>query len=443
MLFGGYPILSRVLTKDQTNQGGFNLGGINATGQIPDMVGNYGLIDLDTPKSAYTKKSLETGEDLVLVFSDEFNVEGRTFYPGDDPYWEAMDFWYWGTNDLEWYDPKQITTKGGYLQITMEKVTDPSTNHNMTYRSGMLPSGSPAPVPLEGYGQVFGLSATSDVLDMVQLSKGCYDSCDIGTLPNQTYVDKSGPPAAISGGDKYHDDVLSYLPGQRLSACTCPGESHPGPVRSDGTYVGRAAPEIDVFEAIIEGGKGQISQSSQWAPYNAGYEWDNTTANYKIYDNDVSQTILNPYMGGVFQQAVSGLSFTNQSCYELEGGCFATYGFEYTPGFDSAYVLWINNGEPSWKHYASGLGLDTAAEIAARPISEEPMYIITNLGISHGFGTIDESLEFPATMSIDWIRVYQPRGSISVTCDPEDHPTADYINTYVKAHLLDLHFDRR
>jgi beta-glucanase (GH16 family) len=61
------------------------------------MVGNYGLIDLDTPKSAYTKKSLETGEELVLVFSDEFNVEGRTFYAGDDPYWEAVDFWYWGT----------------------------------------------------------------------------------------------------------------------------------------------------------------------------------------------------------------------------------------------------------------------------------------------------------------------------------------------------------
>ena len=40
-----------------------------------------------------------------LVFSDEFNQEGRTFYPGDDPYWEAMDLWYGATQDMEWYSP--------------------------------------------------------------------------------------------------------------------------------------------------------------------------------------------------------------------------------------------------------------------------------------------------------------------------------------------------
>ena len=93
----GYPLLTHLTKKIQTNQGGFNLGGINSTGQIPDMVGNYGLIDKDTPKSAYSKKSLETGDEMILVFSDEFNVEGRSFYPGDDPYWEAVDLWYWGT----------------------------------------------------------------------------------------------------------------------------------------------------------------------------------------------------------------------------------------------------------------------------------------------------------------------------------------------------------
>jgi len=43
----------------------------------------------------------------VLVFSDEFNEDDRSFYPGDDPYWEAVDLYYWATEDLEWYDPKQ------------------------------------------------------------------------------------------------------------------------------------------------------------------------------------------------------------------------------------------------------------------------------------------------------------------------------------------------
>lgn len=40
---------------------------------------------------------MPNGEDLVLVFSDEFNKDGRTFYPGDDPFWEAVDLHYWGT----------------------------------------------------------------------------------------------------------------------------------------------------------------------------------------------------------------------------------------------------------------------------------------------------------------------------------------------------------
>ena len=76
-----------------------------------------------------------------------------------------------------------------------------------------------------------------------------YDSCDIGTVPNQTI--NGLPAAATVGGDQSEGGVLSYLPGQRLSRCTCPGESHPGPKHSDGTFVGRSVPEIDVFEAQV------------------------------------------------------------------------------------------------------------------------------------------------------------------------------------------------
>ena len=76
-----------------------------------------------------------------------------------------------------------------------------------------------------------------------------YDSCDVGTAPNQT---RNGQPyAATVNGDPSYNDALSWLPGQRLSRCTCDGESHPGPKHPDGTYVGRSAPEIDVFEAQV------------------------------------------------------------------------------------------------------------------------------------------------------------------------------------------------
>jgi beta-glucanase (GH16 family) len=150
-----FPIFSHLSKKKLTQQGGFNLGGTNATGQIPSIPGNRGVIDVDTPREAHTKASYMNQNDMWdLVFSDEFEVEGRTFYPGDDPYWEAPSLHYWGTvsqgrmhrlngtenigqNDLEWYDPSQVTTKGGALQITLAKA-DPVSNHNLTYRSGMV-----------------------------------------------------------------------------------------------------------------------------------------------------------------------------------------------------------------------------------------------------------------------------------------------------------------
>lgn len=59
-----------------------------------------GVIDPDTPDSAMTRKDIN-GKTQKLVFSDEFNTPGRTFYPGDDPYFQGMDFWYGVTMDLE------------------------------------------------------------------------------------------------------------------------------------------------------------------------------------------------------------------------------------------------------------------------------------------------------------------------------------------------------
>ena len=73
-----------------------------------------------------------------------------------------------------------------------------------------------------------------------------YDTCDVGTVANQTV--NGIPVNATIDGDPDHGNILSFLPGQRLSRCTCSGESHPGPMHDDGTYVGRGAPEIDIFE---------------------------------------------------------------------------------------------------------------------------------------------------------------------------------------------------
>ena len=53
-------------------------------------------------------------------------------------------------------------------------------------------------------------------------------------------------------------------------------------------------------------------------------------------------------------------------------------------------------------------------------------------GMSTNFATVDlENLPFPSTMLVDYVRVYQKKDQKNIGCDPEDFPTADYINTYV------------
>ncbi|KIM41999.1 glycoside hydrolase family 16 protein [Hebeloma cylindrosporum] len=453
-LFAGYPIASHFLEKKQTNQGGFNLGGINASGQIPDFTAHVGLIDPDTPKSVYTIPSYANpSKEMILVFSDEFNQDGRTFYPGDDAYWEAMDLHYWGTNDLEWYDPMQATTGNGSLLLRIDKFptykTTTTCNIDLEWNKFCFTGGIlEASISLPGSNSVSGLwPAVWSMGNLGRAGYGAtldgvwpysYDTCDVGTLPNQTYPLTSTdgvrtPLAATQGGDPRYDGELSFLPGQKLSRCTCRGESHPGPIHADGTYVGRAAPEIDVIEAIVTDGVGMGSFSAQFGPYNARYRYNQST-DFSIY-HDGGNTQPNSFRGGVFQQTASGLATLNQDCYEFSKGCFAVYAFEYKTGFDDGYITWVNGGELSWTLRGPAMGPDTATEIGTRPISQEPMYIIANLGLSLGFGEVDFlNLVFPAVMKVDYIRVYQDPDAINIGCDPKDFPTAAYINTYSTAY---------
>ncbi|KAK7470382.1 hypothetical protein VKT23_001809 [Stygiomarasmius scandens] len=446
MLFIGYPILTYV-QKYQAEQHGLNAAlGVNASGQVPSL-GNWGLIDLDTPDDAYTTKSLRDGSEWQLIFSDEFNVDGRTFYPGDDPFWEALDLHYWATNNMEWYDPAAITTKDGSLVITLSQ----KETHGMQYQGGMMSTWNKfcftggmiqVSVQLPGINNVVGLwPAVWAMGNLGRAGYGAtldgmwpytYDACDVGAAPNQTV--NGLPAAAAQDGPADSNFALSYLPGQRLSRCTCPGESHPGPKHKDGSFVGRGAPEIDVLEAQVSNEEGQVSQSAQWAPFNDKYVWKNTSDNLIINDESISS--LNTYIGGSTQQATSVVTTTNQHCYELAASpCFSTYGFEYKPGFDNAYISWMSDSKQAWTINADGVSADSAVEISARPVPQEPMYLLINLGMSKNFGEVDLAhLTFPARMSVDWIRVYQDPKAINVGCDPSEFPTAEYINTYKEAY---------
>lgn len=382
------------------------------------------LVDPDTPDTALTRKARD-GSEWQLAFSDEFNALGRTFYDGDDQFWTAGDLNYAATKDLEWYSPDAVTTSNGTLQLRM----DAFKNHDLYYRSGMVQSWNKMcftqgaieiSANLPNYGRVTGLwpglwtAGNLGRPGYLASTEGVwpysYESCDAGITPNQ-----SSP------------DGISYLPGQKLNACTCDGESHPN------QGVGRGAPEIDVLEAEADTtlGVGVVSQSLQVAPFDIWYIPDYDFV--EIYN--FTTTSMNTYCGGPFQQAVSAITTLNTTWYEFgeDAGKFQKYAFEYLNDDDDGYIRWFVGDVPTYTLYAKALHPN--GNIGWRRISKEPMSVIMNLGISNNWAYIDwQFIFFPVTMSIDYIRIYQPNSSISITCEPDGYPTQDYINAHKNAY---------
>jgi beta-glucanase (GH16 family) len=445
-LFAGYPIISHFTARPATNMGAFGIGGTNGTGQVPIVVSQIHLKDPDTPANAQTWTSPVTRDTYHLVFSDEFEVEGRTFWPNDDPFWEAVDIWYGATGDYEWYTPEQINTTNGYLQITLED----KPMHNLNFRSGMLQSwnkfcfqggyiefsvvlpGAPTEVGWWPGLWTMGNLARPGYLGTTDgMWPYSYDSCDSGILPNQTAPGRTGYNS-VSTYQGNPRTGLNWLNGQRASACTCAGEDHPGPSNS----VGRAAPELDILEAQIKDQSiGEVSQSVQVAPFDMRYLWDTTQST--IYDDSV--TNYNPYKGGVYQEAGSALSRIPNSAYARTGNQFTTFGVDYTPdwnGDGSGSVTWYMNDVATWTVTGDAFPARPAIDISRRLIPVEPMSIIMNLGLSRGFQSdLDfTTLTYPAVMKIDYVRVYQPDSYKKdlVSCDPEDHPTAKYIQDHIE-----------
>ncbi|WFD36288.1 hypothetical protein MCUN1_003166 [Malassezia cuniculi] len=447
MLFAGYPIIANV-----KHLYGKSLSPEALLASTSPSLPHRDLIDSDTPASAKTSPSGLKMNDYKLVFSDEFNQPGRTFWPGDDPYFEALDAWYSGTHDYEWYTPEAINTSTingeGYLTITLEAVPE----HQLNFRSGMLVSwnklcfqggyleaevifpGGPA---TQGYWPAIWIMGNLGRPGHLATTDGfwpyVYDGCDVGVLPNQTYINGTGPAAAkrakqISGSYS----ALSNLPGMRSPSCTCPGEDHPGP----NVNVARGVPEIDMFETQVtpEEGASFASQSYQAAPFDKDYNWNRNKSSYTIYDSSLSS--VNTYKGGPLQEAMSVITRIPDSAFFDTDKKPCKFGIEYipdTPGkVGSGSVTFYVDGKPSWYINGGALMPDNDAEIGWRKFSREPMFMTLNLGISSGFQTVNfgsGGVEFPAQMAVNYIRLYQ-RGDEQLTCDPPDYPTADYINRH-------------
>lgn len=170
-LFAGWPIIQWVTSKTADTYGAYGIGGINSTGQVPDT-GLPGLIDKHTPNAALTRTGFD-GKKYVLMFSDEFETDGRTFVsrfcavlavgtlltlvytdsgPEMIPYGRLSIFTTgspaisseFGSSECplpsfrltprlhrRWYDPDAVTTKDGNLVITLSE----EPIHGLNFRS--------------------------------------------------------------------------------------------------------------------------------------------------------------------------------------------------------------------------------------------------------------------------------------------------------------------
>lgn len=145
-----------------------------------------------------------------------------------------------------------------------------------------------------------------------------------------------------------------------------------------------------------------------------------------MYDHRI--THINTYAGGPFQQALSGLTNLNNDWYD--GKAYQKYAFEYEPGAEG-YVTWYVGEDKTWT--LDGRSLRANGNIGQRPIPEEPMTVIANFGMSNSFSALNLTglaKLMPATMRIDYIRIYQDEDNQIMTCDPEGFPTTDYIRKH-------------
>ena len=413
-----------------------------------------GWVDSDTASDVQTRTL--NGETLTLVFSDEFNEEGRDLGPGKDAKWEAVDLHYSATNDDEIYKPSGVTVSGGYASIKFEvNTTYDLGNTEKAFKSAMLQGwnkfcftggylearmNQPGKATTSGIWSAFWTLANLGRAGYLDSTDGMwpftYDHCDAVASEGQAAWENTnqGP--------------------QNFSACKDFNAEY-----GFQSYVGRGVAEVDVFELVVPPKwynakrPAHLSTSLQLSPkippnttHGGGLTGDcsntsDTCTGIHFYPHNGHNTGMNTWCmqpGYPSAETTDVLGNQLQDCISAESDVYDTHFEE-----QHTYGMWIEPGEwVAW--YLDGVLLFNATKdaltnktnpynsseaVGSRQVPVEPMYIILNVASSeNNFLPRDPDLELPVYMHVDWVRLYQNTGRHSVGCDPPDYPTATYIN---------------
>lgn len=468
-------------------------------------------IDPDTPAEVKTTRAYSVGapnnpnpsdnkkggnqkqNTYNLVFSEEFNVPGRSFGDGNDPRWTALEKNDYTNDALHYYSAANAkTNENGELVITTEAIDteilgqddeEPEKKivEKKHFKSAMLQTWNKfcftggiieARVTMPGKSDVGGLWPAFWLL---------------GNLARHTYVGSSKHVWPWSSNVCTEKSFYA----QQISACS--GVEHYGLAKG----VGRGSPEIDIFE--IQGGNvkhntGVFLQSSVGQPFMSasfqvapgrpefrpgpGYwpgpcQWydglvggEKTSLNINFYgDYNHFADSPDPKDSDYWSDAVS----FNRQLDERHWSSPHVYRLEWDVPTDEkdGYLHWFLDGDLVLA--INGTGIREGG--TGSEISTEPSYMILNTaissqwgfpsscptncpceqyncnsnsyeqrcGFSEGFCEMMSNEETPPQYKIDWVRVYQDptKEEQKVGCSTPERPSRRYIEAHEKLYMME------
>jgi len=428
-----------------------------------------------------------------LVFSEEFNVPGRSFGDGKDPRWTALEKNDYTNDALHYYSTDNaVTNEDGELVITTEAVDvnivtqvedKPKEKMRKTkhFKSAMLQSWNKfcftggiieAQATLPGKSDIGGLWPAFWLL---------------GNFARHTYVGSSEHMWPWSS-NLCTEKAFS---AQHISACK--EVVHFGLAKG----VGRGSPEIDIFEVQpgnMKHNTGIFWQSSVGQPFmSASFQvapgrpdsrpggglwpgpgqWyegltggQNTSLNINFYGNyNHFKNDPHPELSDYWSDAVS----YNRQLDETHFNSKHVYRLEWdVPTEDKdGYIHWFLDGKLVLA--INGTGIREGG--TGSEVSTEPMYILLNTavssqwgfptkcpgdcpcsdydcnsknygdicGFSPGFCDMMTKGKEPPKYKIDWVRVYQDptKEEQKVGCSTPERPTRRYIEANEKLYKTD------
>jgi len=436
-------------------------------------------VDPDTPvKSRITESHFhDDSRKFELVFSDEFEQEGRNFHDGSDPRWTAIQKNDYTNLALHYYRKENAKTKNGVLSIKTERKENAYRAFNEKTKKFFNDKKYIQSAMLQGWNKFCftgGIVEFSAKLPGSPRIGGLWPALwMLGNLARATYVGSSDYIWPYS----YNQCDITNRKSQAVSACSKVNHYGMQP------YHGRGAPEIDLIEAM-QGDAEKLPSTTIRRPYQStsfqvapGIERDRPVLGMKpkqghwytgmeYNHNNLTKSELNPFFYGVTlvhklksytyqSDALSanlGLNtshYTNQHIYRVEWEPPAKDG-------TGGYIRWYTDGILMYGITGSNLHT-TGSEIPS-----EAMYLLMNTAVASSWGFPAPCPEgckckcfecgdpdcacalptgycenFPASFEIDYVRVFQPVGEEKYTlgCSPVDRPTSLFIKGHQKRYM--------